>query len=84
MAEQEFTDAIALLHDAETPLPELLALKAALVAGGSRVRLVVKPKNTKPTLESLAIEGFTSFAFVDAGTTLASLSLRPLTETPQP
>jgi len=78
------TGAIALLHDAETPLPELLALKAALVAGGSRVRLVVKPKNTKPTLESLAIEGFTRFAFVDAGTTLASLSLRPLTETPQP
>ena len=76
--DEEGADAIALLHDAETPLSPLLTLKAALVAGGSRVRLVVKPKNTKPTLDALAIEGFTRFAFVDAGTTLASISLRPL------
>jgi histidyl-tRNA synthetase len=72
-----------LLHENDLPLTELLALKSALVAEGSRVRLVSKPKNIKPTLEALAIEGFTRFAFVEAGTTLASISLRPLTETPQ-
>jgi histidyl-tRNA synthetase len=77
------TDAIALLHPEDTPLDELLKLKSGLIEQGARVRLVKQPKNIKPTLEALAIEGFTRFAFVEAGTTLASISLRPLTETPQ-
>jgi len=75
------TDAVALLHDPEVPLAALLALKTALVADGSRVRLVARPKNVKPTLDALAADGFTRFAFVDAATTAASLDLRPLTET---
>ncbi|WP_395639706.1 histidine--tRNA ligase [Pseudolysinimonas sp.] len=72
------TDAVALLHDSDIPLAELLTLKSELIAGGSRVRLVVKPKNVKPTLDALAVEGFTRFAFVSAGAALASLELRPL------
>jgi histidyl-tRNA synthetase len=77
----EGTEAIALLHDADVDLPELMTLKAELIATGARVRLLARPKNVKPTLDSLAAEGFTSFSFVDRSTTLASLSLRSLTET---
>ena len=72
-------DAVALLHDADIPLAHLLTLKSELITGGARVRLVAKPKNVKPTLDALALEGFTRFAFVSAGATAASLELRPLT-----
>jgi histidyl-tRNA synthetase len=72
-------EATALLHDADIPLATLLALKSQLIAEGGRVRLVARPKNTKATLEALAAEGFTRFAFVDAGVaTLSELQLRPL------
>jgi histidyl-tRNA synthetase len=76
----EGAEAIALLHDADVDLAQLLTLKAELIATGARVRLVARPKNVKPTLDALGSEGFTSFAFVDRATTLASLSLRSLTE----
>jgi histidyl-tRNA synthetase len=72
------TEAIALMHDADIPLPALLALKSTLVARGSRVRLVARPKNVKPTLDSLAAAGFSRFAFVDAATTPETLEVRPL------
>ncbi len=78
----EGAEAIALLHDADVDLAQLLTLKTELIATGARVRLVARPKNVKPMLESLAIEGFTSFSFVDRSTTLASLSLRSLSEAP--
>jgi histidyl-tRNA synthetase len=72
-------DATALLHDAAVPVATLLALKSALIAEGGRVRLVARPKNTKTLLESLQADGFTRFAFVDAGVeTVADLQLRPL------
>ena len=74
----ERADAVALLHDADFPLADLLRLKADVVATGARVRLVVKPKNVKPTLDALAAEGFTRFAFVAAGATAASLEVRSL------
>jgi histidyl-tRNA synthetase len=74
----EESEAIALVHDADVDLAQLLTLKAELIATGSRVRLVARPKNVKSTLEALAAEGFTSFAFVDRSTTLASLALRSL------
>jgi histidyl-tRNA synthetase len=76
----EGAEAIALLHDADVDLAQLLTLKAELIATGARVRLVARPKNAKPTLDALAAEGFTNFAFVELSTTLASLSLRSLTE----
>jgi histidyl-tRNA synthetase len=81
LPEGEGTEAIALLHDVDVDLPELMTLKAELIATGARVRLIARPKNVKPTLDALAAEGFTSFSFVDRATTLASLSLRSLTET---
>jgi histidyl-tRNA synthetase len=71
--------ATALLYDADVALATLLTLKTELLAGGGRVRLVARPKNTKALLESLAAEGFTRFAFVDAGVaTESQLELRPL------
>ncbi len=71
-------ESIALLHDADVPLTSLLTLKSELLATGARVRLVVRPKNVKPTLDGLAAEGFTRFAFVSAATTLSTLELRAL------
>ena len=46
---------------------ELLALKAALVAEGSRVRLEQRTKNLKALLERAASDGYTAFATVGAG-----------------
>jgi histidyl-tRNA synthetase len=76
----ENAEAIALLHDADVDLAQLLTLKAELIATGARVRLVARPKSVKPTLDGLVTEGFTNFAFVDRSTTLASVALRSLTE----
>jgi histidyl-tRNA synthetase len=76
--------ATALLYDADVPLATLLTLKTELLdgshgVGGGRVRLVARPKNTKTLLETLAAEGFTRFAFVDASVTgVAGLELRAL------
>ena len=62
-------DALALVHDGDVPVARLAALKAALVADGTRVRLARRTKNTKPLLDALAADGFTRFAFVDASST---------------
>ena len=78
--------ATALLYDADVPLATLLTLKSELLdradgagVGGGRVRLVARPKNTKTLLETLAAEGFTRFAFVDASVDgLDELELRVL------
>jgi len=80
LAEEGAADAVALVHDADAPLPALLALKAEAVATGARVRLVARPRNVKPLLDALAAEGFTRFAFVPAAPvpTFADLELRPL------
>ena len=69
--------AIALLHDRDVVLGDLLALKARLVAEGARVRLLVRPKNVKPALDALAADGFTHFAFVTAAEP-GPVDLRPL------
>ena len=73
-------DAVALLHDADAPLAELLALKAAVLATGSRVRLAPRIRNTKRQLDELAAEGFTRFAMVgtEALADPTTLELRPL------
>jgi len=71
--------AIALLHDADVALGDLLSLKSVLVAQGARVRLLVRPKNVKPALDALAADGFTHFAFVTADAVAPdALELRPL------
>lgn len=77
---EESTDAVALLHAADVPAATLVSLKSELIARGHRVRLERRPKNTKATLERLAHEGFTHFAFVDAGSEVDALELRPLAD----
>ncbi len=78
LPDAEGADAVALLHDKDAPASQLVALKTALVGQGHRVRLERRPKNTKATLERLAAEGFSRFAFVNAETDAATLELRPL------
>ncbi len=78
---------VALVHDQDVPLDELLSLKSALLRGDGvphglgtahRVRLVSRTKNVKNLLDSLAADGFSHFAFVSAGADAATLELRPL------
>ncbi len=79
---EETTDAAApsvvLVHDRDAAHGELLALKAALVAEGSRVRLEQRTKNLKALLERAASDGYTAFATVAPGATRDSLEIKPL------
>ncbi len=70
--------AVVLVHDRDVPEAALLALKAALVRQGSRVRLEHRTKNLKALLERAAADGYTAFATVSAGTTVDSLDVKPL------
>lgn len=72
------TGAVVLVHDRDVPLPELLAAKARLVAGGARVRLEQRPKNVKAMLERAAADGYTGFVSLRAGEDVSSLETRPL------
>ena len=76
--EQDAAASIVLVHDADVPAADLLALKTALVAEGARVRLERRTKNLKALLDRAAADGYTSFATVSAGTTRAGLELKPL------
>ncbi|WP_235038124.1 histidine--tRNA ligase [Microbacterium sp. 18062] len=71
-------DAVVLVHDRDVPLAELVALKAALVARGSRVRLEQRTKNLKGLLERAAADGYASFATVSAGAEVDALEIKPL------
>lgn len=73
-------DAAALLYDADAELGPVMALKAQLVASGTRVRLVPRPKNMRAALDQLTAEGFTRFALVGAesGADAATLDWRRL------
>lgn len=71
-------ESVALVYEADAPLSTVLGIQRDLIATGSRVRLVRRPKNLKPALDALAAEGFTRFALVDAGSTAESLELREL------
>ncbi len=77
-AEDAGQRSIVLVHDRDVPLATLLRLKAELVAEGARVRLEQRPKNLKALLERSRADGYTAFAPVDAGTTGASLEIKPL------
>jgi histidyl-tRNA synthetase len=70
--------AIVLVHDRDVPSGELLALKAALIADGSRVRLEQRTKNLKALLERAASDGYSAFATVAPGATAATLELKSL------
>ena len=71
-------DAVVLVHDREVELAELVALKSALVARGSRVRLEQRPKNLKPLLDRATADGYTHFAAVRPGATIDTLELKQL------
>lgn len=60
-------DQLALLYDAAVDLDEVLAHKRALVAAGTRVRLVTKTKNIRAILGQLERDGYLRYAFVNAG-----------------
>jgi histidyl-tRNA synthetase len=70
--------AVVLVHDRDVPTAELVAVKAALVAQGRRVRLEQRTKNLKALLERAAADGYAAFATVSAGARAADLELRPL------
>lgn len=70
--------AVVLVHDRDVPVAELVAVKAALVAEGARVRLEQRTKNLKALLERAASDGYTAFATVAAGATREQLELKPL------
>lgn len=72
------TPAVVLVHDRDVPEGQLLALKAALVRDGSRVRLEHRTKNLKALLERAAADGYTAFATVSAGTTAEGLEVKSL------
>lgn len=77
-AEDTGERAVVLVHDRDVALEHLLRLKAELVADGARVRLEQRTKNLKALLERASADGYTSFATVNAGTTGASLEIKPL------
>lgn len=74
----EASEAVVIVHDADVPLPELVAHKALLVRSGRRVRLEQRTKNLKALLQRAAADGYTAFAVVSAGTTPDALELKPL------
>ncbi|QBR89358.1 histidine--tRNA ligase [Microbacterium sp. dk485] len=70
--------AVVLVHDRDVAPAELVALKAALVADGRRVRLEQRTKNLKALLERAAADGYAAFATVSPGATVGDLEIRPL------
>ncbi|WP_036277602.1 histidine--tRNA ligase [Microbacterium sp. CH12i] len=70
--------AIVLVHDADVPVAELVAHKAAMLRDGGRVRLEHRVKNFKALLERSAADGYTAFATVSAGVEPGTLELKPL------
>lgn len=71
--------AVVLVHDADVPAAQLLAIKSELVAAGSRVRLERRVKNMRALLDRVTADGFDAFATVGADTTdAASLAFRDL------
>ena len=76
--EDASTPAVVLVHDRDVPVAELVALKAALIAEGSRVRLEQRTKNLKALLERATADGYTAFATVSAGQSRDALEIKPL------
>ncbi|MFT4051630.1 MAG: ATP phosphoribosyltransferase regulatory subunit [Microbacterium sp.] len=70
--------AVVLVHDRDVPAAELVALKAALVAEGRRVRLEQRTKNLKALLQRAAADGYTAFATVAPGQAREALEVKPL------
>ncbi|UYO98714.1 ATP phosphoribosyltransferase regulatory subunit [Microbacterium sp. M28] len=78
LADDADAAAVVLVHDADVPVAELVAHKAALIGDGSRVRVERRTKNLKGLLERSAADGYTAFATVSAGAAVGSLEIKPL------
>ncbi|WOF24353.1 histidine--tRNA ligase [Microbacterium betulae] len=78
LGEADAAEAVVLVHDRDVPVAELLALKAAFVAEGSRVRLERRTKNLKGLLERATADGYTAFATVTAGAARDDVEPKPL------
>ena len=78
--EQAASSSVVLVHDADVPVAELLAHKAALLAseGVARVRLERRTKNLKALLERASADGYAAFASVRAGDVAGAVELCPL------
>ena len=80
---EERADATALVYDGTVAPATLLALQAALIASGRRVRLERKPRNMAPLLAQLGASGFSEYALVTEDSEIAlaadSLEFRPIT-----
>jgi histidyl-tRNA synthetase len=70
--------AVVLVHEKDADPATLVALKAALVADGLRVRLEKRTKNLKALLERAGTAGYGRFAFVTDETTVTDLVFKPL------
>ncbi len=71
-------DAVALVHDPEMSPAAVVALQAALIARGQRVRVERKPRNLAPLLAQLAASGFSRYALVTTASTPDTLAFKPL------
>ncbi|WP_022890014.1 histidine--tRNA ligase [Agromyces italicus] len=71
--------AVVLVYDGDVQQARLLALKAELVASGTRVRLERRTKNLRALLDRVTADGFDAFATVtDATGDAAALEFREL------
>ena len=77
--DEERPRAVVLVHDADAPLQQLLALKAELVASGTRVRLERRVKNLRALLDRVTADGFDAFAQVGPDTTGCRVARVPRT-----
>ena len=64
--ESEQASSIAIIFDADVDPKQLLEVKNAQIATGSRTRLERRPKNLKTLLAQLESEGFASYALLSA------------------
>ncbi|MBC7590983.1 MAG: histidine--tRNA ligase [Salinibacterium sp.] len=71
-------DAAALVYDPTTSPASLMKLKATLVARGSRITLVPRPKNMRPLLESLQAQGYQRYAYVTDSVLADDLEFRQI------
>ncbi|MEJ3403729.1 histidine--tRNA ligase [Rathayibacter sp. YIM 133350] len=76
--EHAAADAVLLIHEKNAEPAELVALKAQLVASGTRVRLAARSKNIRALLERAQEDGFGRYAFVASGAAAQNLDFKPL------
>ncbi len=78
-AEAQSHSVVLVLDDASSQvISKALELQALLIAGGSLVRLEIRPKKLNNLLDSMKEQGFGNFAIVDSQSTISSLEIKPI------